>query len=57
MIADELDVSKDTVQKIFVEDKKKKKKFCMRFVPHTSTAELEEDRFAARKDLIEMADS
>jgi len=29
----------------------------MRFVPHTSTAELEEDRFAARKDLIEMADS
>jgi hypothetical protein len=29
----------------------------MRFVPHTSTVEQEEDRFAVCQDLIEMADS
>jgi orotate phosphoribosyltransferase-like protein len=45
MIADELDISKDTVQKMFVKDLKRKEKgkFCTCFVPHTSTAEQSED--------------
>jgi anti-sigma-K factor RskA len=38
MIADKPSISKDTVQKIVVEDLKNKK-VCLRFVPHTLTAE------------------
>jgi orotate phosphoribosyltransferase-like protein len=44
MIADELDISKDTVKKLFIEDlKKRKRKVCVLFVPCTSTAEQKEE--------------
>jgi hypothetical protein len=50
LIIDELDTCKDTYGK-------GKRKVCSCFVLHAGTAEWEEDRVAARQDLIEMMDS
>jgi hypothetical protein len=55
MIADKLDISRDTVRKI-VEDLTKRK-VCMHFIQHAWTSEQEEDQVAAYQDLIQMADS
>jgi len=38
MLADEVNIGKDTVRKIVVEDLRKRK-ICSRFVPHSSTPE------------------
>ena len=55
MIADETDISEDTIQKIVVEDLKKNR-VCARFVPHALTAE-QENRVDACQDLTELAGS
>jgi hypothetical protein len=55
MIAYEVEISKNTVRKISVEDLKIK--VCLCFVLHALTAEQEEDQVAAWQDLIEMADN
>ena len=54
MMGDDLDTSKDTVQKIVIENVKKRK-VCLCFVPHALTAEHEEDKVAACQNFIEMA--
>jgi len=56
MLADEVNISKDTVRKIVVEDLRKRK-ICSRFVPHTLTPEQKDRGIAACRDLIAMADS
>jgi len=56
MLADEVNIGKDTVRKIVVEDLRKWK-ICSRFVPHSLTPEQEDRRIAACRDLIATADS
>jgi len=56
MLADEVNIGKDTVRKIAVEDLRKRK-ICSRFIPHPSTPEQKDRRIAACRDLIATADS
>jgi len=56
MLADEVNIGKDTVRKIVVEDLPKRK-ICSRFVPHSLTPEQTDRRIAACRDLIATADS
>jgi len=56
MLADEVNIGKDTVRKIVVEDLRKRK-ICSCFVPHSLTPEMKEQRFAACRDFIATADS
>jgi len=56
MLADEVNIDKDTVRKIAVEDLRKQK-ICSRFVPHTLAPEQKDRRIAACRDLIATADS
>jgi len=56
MLADEVNIGKDTVRKIVVEDLLKRK-ICSRFVPHALTPEKKDRRIAACRDLIVTADS
>ena len=56
MLADTVNIGKDTVRKIVVEDLWKRK-ICSRFVPHSLTPEQEDWRIAACRDLIATADS
>jgi transposase len=56
MIADEVNIGKDTVRKIVVEDLRKRK-ICSRFVPHSLTPEQKDWRTAACRDLTAIADS
>ena len=56
MLADEVNIGKDTVKKIVVEDLQKRK-ICSRFVPHSLTPEQKYRRIAACRDLIATADS
>ena len=55
MLADEVNIGKDTVRKIVVEDLRKRK-ICSRFVPHSLTPEQKDQRIAACWDLIATAD-
>jgi len=56
MLAEEVNIGKDTVRKIVVEDLRKQK-ICSRFVPHCVTPEEKDRRVAACRDLIATADS
>ena len=56
MLADEVNIGKDTVRKIVVEDLRKRK-ICSRFVPQSLTLEQKDRRIAACRDLIAIADS
>ena len=56
MLADEVNIGKDTVRKIVAEDLQKPK-ICSRFVPHSLTPEQKDQRTAACRDLITTADS
>jgi len=56
MLADEVNIGKDTVRKIVDEDLRKRK-ICSRFVPHSLTPEQKGRRTAAYRDLIATADS
>jgi len=56
MLADEVNIGKDTVTKIVVEDLRKRK-ICSRFIPHSLTPEQKDRRIAAYRDLIATADS
>jgi len=56
MLADEVNIGKDTVRKIVVEDLLKQK-ICSCFVPHYLTPEQKDQRIAACQDLIATADS
>jgi len=56
MLGDEVNIGKDTVRKIVVEDLRKWK-ICSRFVPHSLTPEQKDQRIAACRDLIVTADS
>jgi len=56
MLADEVNIGKDTVRKIVVEDLRKRK-ICSRFFPHSLTPEQKDRRIAACRDLIATADS
>ena len=56
MLADEVNIGKDTVRKIVVEDLRKWK-ICSHFVPHSLTPEQKEWRNAACRDMISTADS
>jgi len=56
MLADEVNIGKDTVRKIVVEDLQKQK-ICLCFVPHSLTPEHKDRRIAACRDLIATADS
>jgi len=56
MLADEVNLGKDTVRKIVVEDLRKQK-VCSRFVPHFLTPEQKDQRNAACRDLTATADS
>jgi len=56
MLADEVNIGKDTVRKIVVEDLRKWK-ICSRFVPHSLTPEQKDLRIASFRDLIATADS
>ena len=56
MLADEVNIGKDTVKKIVVEDSRKPE-ICSRFVPHSLTPENKDRRIAACRDLIATADS
>ena len=56
MLADKVNIGKDTVRRIVVEDLRKWK-ICSRFVPHSLTPEQKDQRFAACQDLIATADS
>ena len=56
MLADEVNIGKDTVRKIVVEDLRKQK-ICSRFVPHSLTLEQKDWRIAACQDLTATADS
>jgi len=54
MLADEVNIGKDTVRKIVVEDLLKRK-ICSHFVPHSLTPEQKDRRIAACRDLIAKA--
>jgi len=56
MLADEVNIGKDTVRKIVVEDLRKRK-ICSHFVPHSLTPEQKDRRIAACRDLIATVDS
>jgi len=56
MLADEVNIGKDTVRKIVFEDLWKRK-VCSHFIPHSLTAEQKDQRIAACRDLIATADS
>jgi hypothetical protein len=56
MLADEVNIGKDTARKIVVEDLRKRK-ICSHFVPHSLTPEQKDQRIAACRDLIATADS
>ena len=56
MLADQVNIGKDRVRKIVVEDLRKQK-ICSRFVPHSLTPEQKDRRIAACWDLIATADS
>ena len=56
MLADEVNIGKDTARKIVVEDLQKQK-ICSRFVPHSLTPEQKNRRIAACRDLIGTAHS
>ena len=56
MLADEVNIGKDTVRKTVVEDFRKRK-ICSRFVSHSLTPEQKDRRIAACRDLIATADS
>ena len=56
MLADEVNIGKDTVRKTVVEDLRKRKIFS-RFVPHCLTPEQKDRRIAACRDLIATAPS
>jgi len=56
MLADEVNIGKDTVRNIVVEDLRKRK-ICSHFVPHSLTPEQKDRRIAACRDLIATADS
>jgi hypothetical protein len=56
MLADKVNIGKDTVREIVVEDMRKQK-ISLRFVPHSLTPEQKDRRFAACRDLITTADS
>jgi hypothetical protein len=51
-----VNIGKDTVRKIVVEDLRKWK-ICSRFVPHCLTPEQKDQRIAACRDLMAAADS
>ena len=55
-LADEVNIGKDIVRKIVVEDLRKQK-ICSRFVPHFLTPEQKDRRTAACQDFIVTADS
>jgi len=55
-LADEVNIGKDIVRKILVEDLRKQK-ICSSFVPHSLTPEQKDQRIAACQDLIATADS
>ena len=56
MLADEVNIGRDTVRKIVVVDLRKRK-ICSRFVPHPLTPEQKDRRISACRDLIAKADS
>ena len=56
MLADEVNIGKDTVRKIVVEDLQKQKIYS-RFVPHSLTPEQKDRRIAACQGLIAIADN
>jgi hypothetical protein len=56
MLADEVNIGKDTVRKTVVEDLRKQK-ICSHFVPHSLTPEQKDRRITACRDLIATADS
>ena len=56
MLADEVNIDKDTVRNIVVEDLRKRK-ICSHFVPHVLTPEQKDRRIAACRDLVATADS
>jgi len=56
MLADEVNIGKDTVRKTAAEDLRKRK-ICSRFVPQSLTPEQKDRRIAACRDLIATADS
>jgi len=55
MLADEVNIGKDTVRKIVVGELRKRK-ICSRFVPHSLTPEQRDRRIAACRNLIATAD-
>jgi len=56
MLADELNIGKDTARKIVVEDSRKRK-ICSHSVPHSLTPEQKDQRTAGCRDLVATADS
>ena len=56
MLAHKVNIGKDTVRKIVVEDLQKPK-ICLCFVPHSLTPEQKERRITACRDLIATVDS
>ena len=56
MLADEVNIGKDTVRKIVVEDLRKRN-ICSRFVSHSLTPEQKDRRIAAYRDVTDTADS
>jgi len=56
MLADEMNIGKDTVRRIVVEHLRKPK-ICSRFIPHSLTLEQKDRRIAACRDLIARVDS
>jgi len=56
MLLYEVNIGKDTVRMIVVEDLRKRK-ICSRFVPHSLTPEQKDRRIAACRDLIATANS
>ena len=53
VIADRLNIGKETVRQIVTEDLGKRK-ICMRFVPHTLTTEQKQERVVYCRDLLLM---
>jgi len=56
LLADEVNIGKDTVRKTVVEDLRKLK-ILLHFVPHSLTPEQKDWRTAACRDMIATADS
>jgi len=56
MLADEVNIGKDTMRRSVVEDLRKRK-ICSCFVPHSLTPEQNDQRTEACQDLIATADS